>query len=127
MKEAIAVGVVGCGYWGPNLVRNFKALPNCQLKAMCDVSETRLKHLGRIYPDVEGVTDYEYLLNGMGLEAVVVATPVKNHYSLAKASLLAGKHTLIEKPMDSSSPPRAGLITIATHNRLVFTLWHHFR
>src|SRR5260370_17542681 len=110
MKEAIAVGVVGCGYWGPNLVRNFKALPNCQLKAMCDVSEARLKHLARIYPDVEGVTDYEYLLNGMGLEAVVVATPGKNHYSLAKASLLAGKHTLIEKPMAEYPPAFSELL-----------------
>jgi predicted dehydrogenase len=126
MKDAIAIGVVGCGYWGPNLVRNFKALPNCQLKAMCDVSEARLKHLARIYPDVEGVTDYEYLLNGMGLEAVVVATPVKNHYSLAKASLLAGKHTLIEKPMASSSAECEELIEIAEHNRLVLMVGHTF-
>ena len=126
MKEAIAVGVVGCGYWGPNLVRNFKALPSCQLKAMCDVSEARLKHLRSIYSDVEGVTDYEHLLNGMGLEAVVVATPVRNHYSLAKASLLAGKHTLIEKPMASSSAECEELIDIAERNGLVLMVGHTF-
>ena len=102
MKEPIVVGVVGCGYWGPNLVRNFKGLPNCHLKAMCDVSEARLKHMRSLYSDVEGMTDFDHLLNGVGLDAVVVAAPVKHHYSLAKASLLAGKHTLIEKPMASS-------------------------
>lgn len=126
MKEAIAVGVVGCGYWGPNLVRNFKALPSCQLKAMCDVSEARLKHLRSIYSDVEGVTDYEHLLNGMGLEAVVVAAPVRNHYSLAKASLMAGKHTLIEKPMASSSAECEELIDIAERNGLVLMVGHTF-
>jgi predicted dehydrogenase len=126
MKDTIAVGVVGCGYWGPNLVRNLKALPNCHLKAMCDVSEARLKHLRYIYSDVEGITDYEHLLNGMGLEAVVVATPVKNHYSLAKASLLAGKHTLIEKPMASSSSECEELIEIAERNGLVLMVGHTF-
>src|SRR5258708_27904539 len=83
---------------------------------MCDVSEARLKHLRSIYSDVEGVTDYEHLLNGMGLEAVVVAAPVRNHYSLAKARLMAGKHTLIEKPMASSFPPCEELIEISGRN-----------
>src|SRR6202158_5725 len=103
MKKPIVVGVVGCGDWGPNLVRNFKGLPHCNLKTMCDPSQARLAHLQTLYSDVEGVTDYEHMLNGVGLDAVVVATPVKHHYSLAKASLLAGKHTFIEKPMASSS------------------------
>src|SRR6516164_6155296 len=91
MKRPIVVGVVGCGYWGPNLVRNFKGLPNCNLKAMCDVSEARLKHLRSLYSGVEGLTDFEHMLNGMGLDAVVIATPVTHHYAQAKASLLAGK------------------------------------
>src|ERR1700676_1873683 len=97
--KPITVGVVGCGYWGPNLVRNLKGLPNCSVKAMCDLSEARLKHMRSLYPDVEGMTDFKRLLNGVGVDAVVVAAPVKHHFSLAKASLLAGKHTLIEKPM----------------------------
>jgi predicted dehydrogenase len=126
MKEPISVGVVGCGYWGPNLVRNFKGLPNCHLKAMCDVSEARLKHLRTLYSDVEGVTDYEHLLNGVGLDAVVVATPVKHHYPLAKASLLAGKHTLIEKPMAASSAECEELIEIADRQRLVLMVGHTF-
>src|SRR5258708_21179069 len=124
MKEAIAVGVVGCGYWGPNLVRNFKALPDCQLKAMCDVSEARLKHLRSIYSDVEGVTDYEHLLNGMGLEAVVVAAPLKNHYSLTKASLMAGQNTPIQKPTASSSPECREFIENAESTWLRFIAAH---
>jgi predicted dehydrogenase len=126
MKEPIVVGVVGCGYWGPNLVRNFKALSNCNLKAMCDVSEARLKHLRSLYWDVEGVTDFDHLLNGVGLDAVAVAAPVKHHYSLAKASLLAGKHTLIEKPMASSSAECEELIEIAERNGLVLMVGHTF-
>src|SRR6202453_4933484 len=126
MKKPIVVGVVGCGYWGPNLVRNFKGLPNCHLKAMCDVSEARLKHMRSLYSDVEGLTDFDHMLNGVGLDAVVVAAPVKHHYSLAKASLLAGKHTLIEKPMASSSAECDELIEIAERNGLVLMVGHTF-
>jgi predicted dehydrogenase len=126
MKEAIAVGVVGCGYWGPNLVRNFKSLPNCHLKAMCDVSEARLRHMSSLYPDVEGMTDFGHMLNGAGVDAVVVAAPVKHHFPLAKASLLAGKHTLIEKPMASSSAECEELIEIAEGNGLVLMVGHTF-
>ena len=126
MKRPIVVGVVGCGYWGPNLVRNFKGLPDCKLKAMCDVSEARLKHMRSLYSDVEGITDFEHLLNGVGLDAVVVAAPVKHHYLLAKASLLAGKHTLIEKPMASSSAQCEELIEIAESKGLVLMVGHTF-
>src|ERR1700757_4947318 len=116
MKAPIAVGVVGCGYWGPNLLRNFKMLPNCRVKAMCDASDERLKHMGSLYPDVEGVKQFDDLLSRVGLDAVVIATPVKYHYPLAKASLLAGKHTLIEKPMAASSAECEELIHIARSN-----------
>jgi len=126
MKQPIAVGVVGCGYWGPNLVRNFKALPNCNLKAMCDLNEARLRHMRSLYSDVEGVTDFDHLLNGVGLDAVVVAAPVRHHFSLAKASLLAGKHTLIEKPMASSSAQCEELIEIAERKGLVLMVGHTF-
>jgi predicted dehydrogenase len=126
MKKPIVVGVVGCGYWGPNLVRNFKSLPNCNLKAMCDLNETRLRHMRNLYSDVEGMTDFDHLLNGVGVDAVVVAAPVRHHYSLAKASLLAGKHTMIEKPMASSSAECEELIEIAERNGLVLMVGHTF-
>ena len=126
MKKPIVVGVVGCGYWGPNLVRNLKGLSNCNLRAMCDTSEARLAHLRGLYSDVEGVTDYEHLLNGVGLDAVVVATPVKHHFSLAKASLLAGKHTFVEKPMASSTAECEELLEIAERKGLVLMVGHTF-
>jgi predicted dehydrogenase len=126
MKKPISVGVIGCGYWGPNLVRNFKGLPNCTLKAMCDLSEARLSHMRKLYSDVEGITDYQHLLNGIGLDAVVIAAPVKHHFPLAKASLLAGKHTLIEKPMASSSAECEELIELAEKNGLVLMVGHTF-
>jgi predicted dehydrogenase len=126
MKKPILVGVVGCGYWGPNLVRNFKSLPDCELKAMCDLSEARLKHMRGLYPDVEGVTDFGHLLNGVGVDAVVVAAPVKHHFPLAKAALLSGKHTLIEKPMAASSAECEELIGIAQSKGLVLMVSHTF-
>ncbi|PYL64179.1 MAG: gfo/Idh/MocA family oxidoreductase, partial [Verrucomicrobia bacterium] len=126
MSAQISVGVVGCGYWGPLLVRNFKGSSDCRLKAVCDASEARLKHLKALYPDVEGVTDYRGLLDDFKLDAVVIATPVKSHYSLAKASLLAGKHTLIEKPMASSSEECEELIEIARSKGLILMVDHTF-
>jgi predicted dehydrogenase len=126
MKQPIIVGVVGCGYWGPNLIRNLKSLPNCKLTTMCDVSEARLKHLNTLYSDIKGVTDFEYMLNGVGLDAVVIATPIKQHFTLAKASLLAGKHTLIEKPMAASSVECQELIEVAQSKGLVLMVGHTF-
>lgn len=122
----ISVGVVGCGYWGPNLIRNFKSLTNCKVRAMCDMQESRLSHLRVLYPDVEAVTDYEHLLNGMDLDAVVIATPVKHHFPLAKAALLAGKHTLIEKPMAASTAECEELIDLAESKGLVLMVGHTF-
>jgi len=126
MKKQITVGVIGCGYWGPLLVRNFRSLQNCRLKDVCDVNAARLKHLSTLYPDVEGTTQPLELLNGSNLDALVVATSVKNHYSLAKASLLAGKHTFIEKPMASSSAECEELIDIAQRNGLILMVDHTF-
>src|SRR6266702_8776144 len=126
MTKQIKVGVVGCGYWGPNLVRNFRALPDCSLKMMCDVSQERLAHLRALYTEVEGEADFGHMLNGAGLVAVVIATAVKLHYPMAKASLLAGKHTLIEKPMAASSGECEELIEIASKKGLVLMVGHTF-
>jgi predicted dehydrogenase len=125
-KQAIKIGVIGCGYWGPNLVRNFRSLPDCSLTMMSDLNEQRLTHLKSLYPEVEGVTDYRHLLNGSGLDAIVVATAVKTHFPLAKASLSAGKHTFIEKPMAMSSAECEELIDIAQRKGLVLMVGHTF-
>jgi predicted dehydrogenase len=126
MKKQISVGIIGCGYWGPLLVRNFKGLADCHLKAVCDVNAERLKHVRSLYPDIEGMAQTQQLLNGTNVDAVVIATPVKHHYSLAKAALLAGKHTFIEKPMASSSAECEELIEIADRNGLVLMIDHTF-
>src|SRR5579871_5527005 len=119
MTKQIKIGVVGCGYWGPNLIRNFRSLPECQLKLMCDLNEARLKHLRSLYPEVEGETDFNHALNGAGLDAVVIATAVRLHYPMAKAALLAGKHTFIEKPMAASAAECEELISITKAKGLV--------
>jgi predicted dehydrogenase len=126
MTKQIKVGVVGCGYWGPNLIRNFRALPDCSLKVMCDVNQDRLKHLKALYPEVECSTDFNHTLNGAGLDAVVIATAVRFHYAMAKASLLAGKHTFIEKPMAASARECEELVDIAEKNGLVLMIGHTF-
>ncbi len=126
MTKQIKVGVVGCGYWGPNLVRNLRSLPDCNLRMMCDISEQRLAHLKSLYPEVAGETDYQHMLNGAGLDAVIIATAVKSHYSMARASLLSGKHTFIEKPMACSSAECDELIEIAWKKGLVLMTGHTF-
>jgi predicted dehydrogenase len=126
MARQITVGVAGCGYWGPNLIRNFKSLQDCHLKMMCDLSETRLKHLSGIYPGVEAEQDYGHMLNGAGLDAIVIATSVRHHHPMAKASLLAGKHTFIEKPMAASTAECEELVDIAKKKGLVLMVGHTF-
>ena len=124
--KPITVGVVGCGYWGPNLIRNFKALPECALKLICDVDPQRLKHLKTLYPDVQAHTEFPHMLNGAGIDAVAIATSVKFHYEMAKASLLAGKHTFIEKPMATSSKHCEELVALAKKTGLTLMVGHTF-
>lgn len=126
MPKRIKVGVVGCGYWGPNLIRNLRSLPDCHLKMMCDINLERLKHFKALYPEVERATDFSYMLNGVNLDAIVIATAVKLHYTMAKASLLAGKHTFIEKPLAGSSEECEELIDIAREKGLVLMAGHTF-
>ncbi len=126
MSKPVGVGVIGCGYWGPNLVRNFRSLPGCCLRKVCDLNKDRREHMRSVYPDVECVSDYQLLLNDSELQAIIIATPVKHHFSLAKASLLAGKHTLIEKPMASCSAQCEELIEIAARKGLVLMVGHTF-
>ena len=125
-NQSISVGVVGCGYWGPNLIRNLSNMPNCTLRAVCDRSIERLNHMTSLYPGVEGTTEFDHMLNGMNIDAVVVATPVKYHYPLAKAALLAGKHVFIEKPMASSVAQCEELIELADEKGLTLMVGHTF-
>ena len=125
-KGNISVGILGCGYWGPLLIRNFFDLPNCNVTAVCDASEARLKHVRALYPSTSCVTDYNKFFADFDLDAIVIATPVKSHYPLAKASLLAGKHTFIEKPMAASSAECEELISLADSRGLTLMVDHTF-
>lgn len=125
-KRNISIGIVGCGYWGPLLLRNFVNLPNCSVSAVCDASEVRLKHVKALYPSISCVTDFNRLFADFDLDAIVIATPVKSHYPLAKASLLAGKHTFIEKPMAASSAECEELISLAESRGLTLQVDHTF-
>src|SRR5947199_2318447 len=126
MSSPINVGVIGCGYWGPNIVRNFKALTSCRLKAICDMNESRLRHLRTLYSDVDAHTDAAILISDPEVHALAIATPVAYHYNLAKASLLAGKHTLVEKPLAASSAECEELIEIADEKGVVLMSGHTF-
>lgn len=126
MKKHLNVGVVGLGYWGPNLVRNLRSLPDCRVKTVCDLSQDRLRHIRSLYSEVEGTHDFNAMIADPEIDAVVIATSVRLHYPMAKASLLAGKHTLIEKPMATSTAECEELIDIARSKGLVLMVGHTF-
>src|ERR1051326_6813369 len=112
-QKIAKVGVVGCGYWGPNLVRNLKQSSDCHLKLLCDVSEQRLSHMRRLYPDLVTTTNFQEILNDREIEAVVIATPVRFHYEMAKACLNAGKHVFVEKPIARTVAEAEELVGLA--------------
>jgi predicted dehydrogenase len=126
MKQTLNVGVVGCGYWGPNLVRNFRALPDCKMHSICDVSEDRLRHLKGLYPEVLPHRNFDEFVNQPELDAVVVATSVKHHHPMAKAALSAGKHVLVEKPLAASVEQCEELIALAKQKGLILMVGHTF-
>src|SRR3954468_21198748 len=114
----IKVGVIGYGYWGPNIVRNFFATSNCTVRMVADGRPERLSLLARTFPSIEGVKDAEDIICSRDIDAIVIAPPVHTHFELAKRSLLQGKHALIEKPMTSSVQEADELIELATKKGL---------
>ena len=126
MKDLIKVGVVGCGYWGPNLIRNLRQSGECQLKLICDANAERLSHMRRLYPEVATTSSFEDLLNGADLDAVVIATPVRFHYEMAMAALSAGKHVFIEKPMARTEAEAEEIVALAEREGLVVMVGHTF-
>ncbi|MCK4546905.1 MAG: Gfo/Idh/MocA family oxidoreductase [Candidatus Eisenbacteria sp.] len=127
-KEAnvIRVGVVGCGYWGPNLVRNFSQIPGSIVPIICDLEEKRLKHVQSLYPFVDTTTRFDDMLENHGLNAVCVATPVRTHFGLVKRCLEAGKHVLCEKPLTRSVAEAEELLALAQKQKCVLMAGHTF-
>ncbi|TKJ33542.1 MAG: oxidoreductase [Planctomycetes bacterium B3_Pla] len=120
------IAVVGCGYWGPNLIRNFNSLSECRLKSVCDTDPERLAHMKMLYPSVITASEFEDLVKNPDIDAIVVAAPVRYHYEMAKKALKAGKHTFIEKPMAQSSRECEELVDIAEKHKLVLMVGHTF-
>jgi predicted dehydrogenase len=120
------VGVIGCGYWGPNLLRNLSQLPVSKVKYCCDLDDGRLKHMKALYPQVTVTKRYQDLIDDREVEAVAIATPVSTHYPIAKACLEGGKHVLIEKPLAASIAEAQDLNRIAKARGLVLFAGHTF-
>jgi predicted dehydrogenase len=123
---SISVGVVGCGYWGPNLVRNFVENEAAELRWVCDRDARRLERVARRFPAARASADYEELLRDAKLDAVVVATPVATHYDFVRRALEAGKHVLVEKPFTASVREAEELIETADARGLVLMVDHTF-
>lgn len=121
----VQVGVIGCGYWGPKLARNFHELDSAQLVSISDMRVDRLAEMERLYPNIRVTPDCKDLFEA-DLDAVVIATPVHTHYKLAKEALLAGKHVLVEKPIAASSSQAWELAELARQQGLVLMVGHTF-
>jgi predicted dehydrogenase len=120
------IGVIGCGYWGPNLIRNFQSLDICRVAKLCDVNSSRLAYLQKMYPATEVSENADALITDPAIDAIAIATPVFTHYELAKKALLAGKHAFIEKPMASSAAQCRELNELAARNKLTLMVGHTF-
>lgn len=112
------VGVVGCGYWGPNLIRNFCQLPETRVLLVADLNQDRLRRMKDLYPSIQTTTDYTEITGHKEIDIIAVATPVRTHYHIAAEALSAGKHVFVEKPLASSVQEAEELIARACrHNR----------
>jgi predicted dehydrogenase len=123
--RTIKVGVIGAGYWGPNLIRNFYQLPDTELVMVCDLKQERLDHIQGRYPSVKTSRDYHDLL-ASDAEAIVIATPVATHYKLALECLQAGKHVLIEKPLTCASREAVEIVAAGEKAGKVVMTGHTF-
>lgn len=122
----LRIGVIGFGYWGPNLVRNFAAGARTQVVSIADANPARQKLAQTTYPSVRVVADAAALIADPEVDAVVIATPIFTHYELAKRALEAGKHVLVEKPLTPSAAQAEELAELAVRQQRVLMVDHTF-
>lgn len=122
----INIAVVGCGYWGPNLIRNFNQLSNIGKVFACDKNQDRLARVKRQFPNIETTDNFDDIINNIEIDAVAVATPVFLHHKLGKEVLESGKHLFVEKPLTSSVVEAKELIKLAKENNKVLMVGHTF-
>jgi len=122
----IAIVLIGYGYWGKNLARNFFNTPGCKLHTIVDADMQRLASVAKLYPGVSTTAEIDEAIQNPAVDAIVLATPVFSHYSLARKALLAGKHVLVEKPMTASVEEALELIDLAQQKKLLLMPDHTF-
>ena len=122
----LKVAILGIGYWGPNLVRNFMMNPNTEVAACCDLKIDRLSYIKSLYPTITVTRDHNELITHSEINLVAICTPVDTHFEFAKKVLDAGKHVLIEKPMTASSQQAEELINLAEQKNLRIFVDHTF-
>ena len=123
----IKLGVIGCGHWGPNFVRNFSQIKGTRVRYACDLNPNRLARIKNLYPEIKTTRNYHAILNDRDVDAVVIATPAKTHYKLAKQTLLNNKHLLIEKPIAMNIRNAKDLVDIAKAKRKILMVGHTFK
>lgn len=126
MTHKLNIGIIGFGYWGPNLLRNFSLLENCNVAMVSDFRSQRLSIVGKTYPNVKVSLNSDDILLSPEIDAVVIATPVFTHYILAKKALQSGKHVLLEKPMTATSAEAIELYQLAKKKGLLIMVDHTF-
>lgn len=122
----IRVGVIGYGYWGPNIVRNLHGLDSARVEMVCDKSASALARVRKAYPGIKTVSDPAEVISSPEVDAVAVITPVWTHYDLAKAALQSGKHVFVEKPFTSNAAQAEELIELAARKKLTIMVDHTF-
>jgi predicted dehydrogenase len=122
----IVVALVGYGYWGPNLLRNYMDLPGARMKTVCDLRPEVLAKAKARYPAVHTTTSFDEVLGDDEIDAVLIATPISTHYRLARAALLAEKHVFVEKPITASAAEACELVELASSAGLVLMVGHTF-
>ncbi len=125
-RNFVQIGIIGCGYWGPNLIRNFHEIPQTQVAAICDLRRERLGAFAKKNPEVKMTDDYREILRMPGLEAVVVATPISTHFEIASEALRHGKHVLVEKPLTGTVEEAARLVRLAQRCKRILMVGHTF-
>jgi predicted dehydrogenase len=122
----LRMGVVGYGYWGPNIVRNLRSLDGCQVIGVCDQSPAAMRRIKQAHPDLNVTTDCSELLESKEIDAVAVVTPVCTHFDLAKAALQNGKHVFVEKPFTATVRQAEELVELAERKNLKIMVDHTF-
>jgi predicted dehydrogenase len=124
--DVTQVAIIGCGYWGPNHVRNFNSVSGCRVAAAADMDPSRLNRIAESFPAVQLRRDYKTVLADPAIDAVVIATPTSTHYSLVREALSAGKHVLCEKPLCEYSHQARELVDLAEQRQRLLMVGHVF-